>query len=104
MQFRLEGQSHAVEHHLTNNLTLGAGMGCAQLLVYDREPPQRLRDMARLVPESALASVSRVRRLSTVSSLQLIESGAPGGPLLGLGPPVEQASRVGVRAGGRSWL
>ena len=86
-QARLDGvrlAARTLEHHLTNHLTLTVGY--AELIAEDPELPERLRDMARQVLESAYAAVDSVRRMRQIESLQLIEQGGPGGPLLELGP------------------
>ena len=77
-----------LEHHLTNHLTLTVGY--AELLVEDPELPERLRDMARAVLESAIAAVDTVRRMRHLEEFKLIDLGLPGGPLIELGPPREQ--------------
>jgi hypothetical protein len=90
-QLRLDGvrlAARTLEHHTRNDLTVMVGY--ADLIVEDRELPERFRDMARLVHDSALAVVENVRRLSQVRSIRLVESGAPGGPLLDLGSPSEE--------------
>src|ERR1700682_2898659 len=82
-QARLEGvrlAARTLEHHLTNDLTLTVGY--AELIAEDPELPERLRDMAHIVLESAQAAVQRVRRLRQVESVNLIDLGIPGGPLL----------------------
>src|SRR5690348_13266037 len=87
-QARLDGvrlAARTLEHHLTNHLTLTAGY--AELIAEDPELPERLRDMARQVLESAQAAVESVRRMRQVDSLSLIDQGIPGGPLIELGPP-----------------
>jgi nitrogen-specific signal transduction histidine kinase len=84
---RLEGvrlAARTLEHHLTNHLTLTVGY--AELIAEDPELPERLREMARQVLESAQAAVDSVRRMRQVDSLNLIDQGIPGGPLLELGP------------------
>ncbi len=84
---RLEGvrlAARTLEHHLTNHLTLTVGY--AELIAEDPELPERLRDMARQVLESAQAAVDSVRRMRQVDSLNLIDQGIPGGPLIELGP------------------
>src|SRR4030088_386234 len=86
-QARLEGvrlAARTLEHHLTNHLTLTVGY--AELIAEDPELPERLRDMARQVLESAQAAVESVRRMRQVDSLNLVDQGIPGGPLLELGP------------------
>ena len=82
-QARLDGvrlAARTLEHHLTNHLTLTVGY--AELIAEDPELPERLRQMARIVLESAQAAVERVRRMRQVESVQLIDPGIPGGPLL----------------------
>jgi hypothetical protein len=84
---RLEGvrlAARTLEHHLTNHLTLTVGY--AELIAEDPELPERLREMARQVLESAQAAVESVRRLRQTERLQLIDEGRPGGPLIELGP------------------
>src|SRR5882757_3552792 len=86
-QARLDGvrlAARTLEHHLTNHLTLTVGY--AELIAEDPELPERLRDMARQVLESAQAAVESVRRLRQVDSLNLVDLGIPGGPLIELGP------------------
>jgi hypothetical protein len=86
-QARLEGvrlAARTLEHHLTNHLTLTVGY--AELIVEDPELPERLREMARQVLESAMAAVESVRRLRQVDHVTLIDVGNPGGPLIELGP------------------
>jgi hypothetical protein len=86
VQARLDGvrlAARTLEHHLTNHLTLTVGY--AELIAEDPELPERLRDMARQVLESAHAAVESVRRMRQVDSVQLTEQGIPGGPLLELG-------------------
>src|SRR2546423_15034614 len=63
-QARLEGvrlAARTLEHHLTNHLTLTVGY--AELIAEDPELPERLRDMARQVLDSAQAAVDSLRRL-----------------------------------------
>src|SRR3954451_21521245 len=84
---RLEGvrlAARTLEHHLTNHLTLTVGY--AELIAEDPELPERLRQMAEQVLESAQAAVESVRRLRQVDSLSLIDQGIPGGPLIELNP------------------
>ena len=84
---RLEGvrlAARTLEHHLTNHLTLTVGY--AELIAEDPELPERLREMARQVLESAQAAVESVRRMRQVDSVTLIDQGIPGGPLIELGP------------------
>src|SRR5919205_2746875 len=79
-QARLEGvrlAARTLEHHLTNHLTLTVGY--AELIAEDPELPERLRDMARQVLESAQAAVESVRRMRQVDSVVLIDQGIPGG-------------------------
>ena len=86
-QARLEGvrlAARTLEHHLTNHLTLTVGY--AELIAEDPELPERLREMARQVLESAMAAVESVRRLRQVETVSLIDVGNPGGPLIELGP------------------
>src|SRR3984893_14779977 len=80
---RLEGvrlAARTLEHHLTNHLTLTVGY--AELIAEDPELPERLREMAHMVLESAQAAVERVRRVRQIESVTLIDLGIPGGPLL----------------------
>src|SRR5579859_6229650 len=84
---RLEGvhlAARTLEHHLTNHLTLTVGY--AELIAEDPELPERLREMARQVLESAQAAVESVRRMRQVDSVVLIDQGIPGGPLIELNP------------------
>jgi hypothetical protein len=86
-QSKLEGvrlAARTLEHHLTNHLTLTVGY--AELIAEDPELPERLREMARQVLESAQAAVDSVRRMRQVDSLKLTDLGVPGGPLIELGP------------------
>ena len=86
-QARLDGvrlAARTLEHHLTNHLTLTVGY--AELIAEDPELPERLREMARQVLESAQAAVESVRRMRQVDSLSLIDQGIPGGPLIELNP------------------
>jgi len=86
-QARLEGvrlAARTLEHHLTNHLTLTVGY--AELIAEDPELPERLRDMARQVLESAQAAVESVRRLRQTDQVRLVDEGMPGGPLIELGP------------------
>jgi len=76
--------ARTLEHHLTNHLTLTVGY--AELIAEDPELPERLRDMARQVLESAQSAVDCVRRMRQVDSVQLVDQGIPGGPLIDLGP------------------
>ena len=87
IQARLDGvrlAARTLEHHLTNHLTLTVGY--AELIAEDPELPERLRDMAHQVLESAQAAVDSVRRMRQVESVNLIDQGIPGGPLIELGP------------------
>lgn len=87
---RLDGvrlAARTLEHHLTNHLTLTVGY--AELIAEDPELPERLRDMARQVLESAQAAVDSVRRLRQVRAVNLIDQGIPGGPLIELSPRSE---------------
>jgi hypothetical protein len=89
-QARLEGvrlAARTLEHHLTNHLTLTVGY--AELIAEDPELPERLREMARQVLDSAQAAVDSVRRMRQVESVRLTDQGIPGGPLLELGPRPE---------------
>src|SRR5689334_17367634 len=89
-QARLEGvrlAARTLEHHLTNHLTLTVGY--AELIAEDPELPERLRDMARQVLDSAQAAVESVRRMRQVDSIRLIDQNLPGGPLIELGPRPE---------------
>src|SRR6202521_3644088 len=82
-QARLDGvrlAARTLEHHLTNHLTLTVGY--AGLIAEDPELPERLRQMAHIVLESAQAAVERVRRMRQVESVTLVDVGIPGGPLL----------------------
>src|SRR5258708_38584835 len=82
-QARLDGvrlAARTLEHHLTNHLTLTVGY--AELIAEDPELPERLRQMALIVLESAQAAVERVRRMRQVEAVSLIDLGIPGGPLL----------------------
>lgn len=82
-QARLEGvrlAARTLEHHLTNDLTLTVGY--AELIAEDPQLPERLRQMARIVLDSAQAAVERVRRMRQVDAVRLIDLGLPGGPLL----------------------
>ncbi len=82
---RLEGvrlAARTLEHHLTNHLTLTVGY--AELIAEDPELPERLREMARYVLESAQAAVESVRRMRHVDSVILVDQGIPGGPLIEL--------------------
>src|ERR1043166_6297793 len=86
-QARVDGvrlAARALEHHLTNHLTLTVGY--AELIAEDPELPERLREMARQVLESAQAAVESVRRMRQIDSVSLIDQGIPGGPLLELNP------------------
>src|SRR5919199_2172864 len=80
---RLEGvrlAARTLEHHLTNHLTLTVGY--AELIAEDPDLPERLREMARQVLESAQAAVESVRRMRQVDSVVLVDQGIPGGPLI----------------------
>src|SRR5438067_4852463 len=84
-QMRLEGvrlAARSLEHHLTNHLTLTVGY--AELIAEDPELPERLREMARQVLESAVAAVESVRRMRHIEELKLVDLGLPGGPLIDL--------------------
>jgi len=84
---RLEGvrlAARTLEHHLTNHLTLTVGY--AELIAEDPDLPERLREMARQVLESAQAAVDSVRRMRQVDSVTLVDQGIPGGPVSELGP------------------
>ena len=86
-QARLDGvrlAARTLEHHLTNHLTLTVGY--AELIAEDPDLPERLRDMAHQVLESAQAAVESVRRMRQVDSVVLIDQGIPGGPLIELSP------------------
>src|ERR671933_964908 len=84
---RLDGvrlAARTLEHHLTNHLTLTVGY--AELIAEDPELPERLRDMARQVLESAHAAVDSVRRMRQIETVRLVDQGMPGGPLIEIGP------------------
>ena len=84
---KLEGvqlAARTLEHYLTNHLTLTVGY--AELIAEDPELPERLREMAVQVLESAHAAVDCVRRMRQVDSVVLVDEGVPGGPLIELGP------------------
>src|SRR5260221_14488058 len=84
-QARLDGvrlAARTLEHHLTNHLTLTVGY--AELIAEDPELPERLREMANQVLESAQAAVESVRRMRQVEAIQLVDHGIPGGPLMEL--------------------
>src|SRR5437764_14952952 len=84
---RLEGvrlAARTLEHHLTNQLTLTVGY--AELIAEDPELPERLREMALQVLESAQAAVESVRRMRQIEAIRLVDQGIPGGPLLEMGP------------------
>src|ERR1041385_9551647 len=86
-QARLDGvrlAARTLEHHLTNHLTLTVGY--AELIAEDPELPERLREMARQVLESAQAAVESVRRMRQIDSVSLIDQGIPGGPLIEMNP------------------
>ena len=72
--------ARTLEHHLTNHLTLTVGY--AELIAEDPELPERLREMARQVLESAQSAVETVRRMRQIDSVILIDQGIPGGPLI----------------------
>src|SRR5438309_8062397 len=74
--------ARTLEHHLTNHLTLTVGY--AELIAEDPELPERLREMARQVLESAQAAVDTVRRVRQLDEVRLIDQGMPGGPLIEL--------------------
>jgi nitrogen-specific signal transduction histidine kinase len=76
--------ARTLEHHLTNHLTLTVGY--AELIAEDPELPERLRDMARQVLESAHAAVDSVRRMRQIETVRLVDQGMPGGPLIEIGP------------------
>ncbi len=76
--------ARTLEHHLTNHLTLTVGY--AELIAEDPELPERLRDMARQVLESAHAAVDSVRRMRQIETIRLVDQGTPGGPLIEIGP------------------
>src|SRR5689334_10720363 len=81
-QARLESvrlAARTLEHHLTNHLTLTVGY--AELIAEDPELPERLRDMARQVLDSAMSAVEVVRRMRQIEEIKLIDLGLPGGPL-----------------------
>jgi nitrogen-specific signal transduction histidine kinase len=83
---RLDGvrlAARTLEHHLTNHLTLTVGY--AELIAEDPELPERLRDMAQQVLESAQAAVDCVRRMRQIDSVHVVDQGIPGGPLIELG-------------------
>lgn len=89
-QARLDGvrlAARTLEHHLTNHLTLTVGY--AELIAEDPELPERLREMARYVLESAQAAVESVRRMRQTNEVRLVDQDTPGGPLMELGPRVE---------------
>ena len=85
---RLEGvrlSARTIEYHLTTNLTLT--IGYAELLAEDPDLPERLRDMARQVLDSAQQCARTVRQVRQLQSVRLADYGLPGGPLLDLGKP-----------------
>src|SRR5438045_9056836 len=87
---RLEGvrlAARTLEHHLTNHLTLTVGY--AELIAEDPELPERLREMAHQVLESAQAAVESVRRMRDIEKIKLIDPGISGGPSLEPGPRAE---------------
>jgi hypothetical protein len=75
--------ARTLEHHLTNHLTLTVGY--AELITEDPELPERLRDMALMVLESAQMAIEKVRRLRRLETVNLIDTDRPGGPLIDLG-------------------
>jgi hypothetical protein len=82
---RLDGvrlAARTLEHHLTNHLTLTVGY--AELIAEDPELPERLREMAQQVLQSAQAAIESVRRMRRIESVTLIDQGVPGGPLIEL--------------------
>jgi hypothetical protein len=79
--------ARTLEHYLTNHLTLTVGY--AELIAEDPELPERLREMAHQVLESAQAAVETVRQLRQVETVRLIDQGVPGGPLIELRPRPE---------------
>ena len=84
---RLEGvrlAARTLEHHLTNHLTLTVGY--AELIAEDPDLPERLREMAVQVLDSAHAAVESVRQLRQVERIQLVDEGIPGGPLMEFAP------------------
>jgi hypothetical protein len=86
-QARLDGvrlAARTLEHHLTNHLTLTVGY--AELIAEDPELPERLREMAVQVLESAQAAVESVRRMRQIESIRLVDQGIPGGPLIEVDP------------------
>ena len=86
-QARLDGvrlAARTLEHHLTNHLTLTVGY--AELIAEDPELPERLREMAMQVLESAQAAVESVRRMRQIESIRLVDQGIPGGPLIEVDP------------------
>jgi nitrogen-specific signal transduction histidine kinase len=76
--------ARTLEHHLSNHLTLTVGY--AELIAEDPELPQRLRDWAHQVLESAQTAVESVRRMQQIDSLRLVDHGLPGGPLIEITP------------------
>ena len=76
--------ARTLEHHLTNHLTLTVGY--AELIAEDPELPERLREMARQVLDSAHAAVDTVRRMRQIETIRLVDQGTPGGPLIEIGP------------------
>src|ERR1700693_1894486 len=74
--------ARTLEHYLTNHLTLTVGY--AELIAEDPELPERLREMAQQVLESAQAAVESVRRVRRIETVTLVDAGLPGGPLLEL--------------------
>lgn len=84
-QARLDGvrlAARTLEHHLTNHLTLTVGY--AELIAEDPELPERLREMARQVLDSAMSAVEAVRRMRQIDEVNLVDLGLPGGPLIEL--------------------
>src|SRR2546427_10138656 len=82
-QARLDGvrlAARTLEHHLTNHLTLT--IGYAELIAEDPELPERLREMAQMVLESAQAAVVSGRGMRHLESVVLIGLGIPGGAVL----------------------
>ena len=76
--------ARTLEHHLTNHLTLTVGY--AELIAEDPDLPERLREMANQVLDSAQAAVDSVRQLRQVDRIRLVDQGIPGGPLLEFEP------------------
>src|SRR5262247_3021802 len=89
-QARLDGvrlAARTLEHHLTNHLTLTVGY--AELIAEDPELPERLRDMAHQVLQSAYAAVDSVRRMRSIDDVRVVDLGVSGGPLIDLEPSRE---------------